>query len=236
MLEGLAQGRSRFDSAAFRGPPNYARAVRGLYAIVDCDFLAARSCEPLAFLERLLDARPAAIQLRAKSAGARATLDVARPMAALCRDARIPFFVNDRPDLALLSGSAGVHLGQSDLRLEDARRLSPDLRIGVSTHRYDELEQALAQQPSYVAFGPVFATRSKRDPEPVVGLEALARAGARCRQAQIPLVAIGGIDEARAPEVAARADVGAVISALLPAAGLAQVTATARRLHALLGG
>jgi thiamine-phosphate pyrophosphorylase len=210
--------------------------VRGLYAIVDCDFLAARSCEPLAFLERLVDAHPAAIQLRAKSAGARVTLDAARRMAALCRDASIPFFLNDRPDLALLSGSSGVHLGQSDLRLEDARRLSPDLLLGVSTHRHDELEQALAERPSYVAFGPVFATRSKRDPEPVVGLEALARAGARCREARVPLVAIGGIDEARAREVAGRADVGAVISALLPPGGLAQVTATARRLHALLGG
>jgi thiamine-phosphate pyrophosphorylase len=211
-------------------------SVRGLYAIVDCDFLAARGCGPVAFLERLLEARPAAVQLRAKSAGARVTLELARRMAALCRDCQVPFFVNDRPDLALLSVSVGVHLGQQDLSLEDARRVAPGLQLGLSTHRLEEVERALAEAPDYLAFGPVFATGSKRDPEPVVGLDKLAEAARRCRQAGIPLVAIGGIDAARAPQVAACADAGAVISALLPPGGLSEVSATARRLHALLGG
>jgi len=210
--------------------------VRGLYAIVDCDFLAARGCAPLAFLERLLEARPAAIQLRAKSVGARLTLELARRMAVLCRDCEVPFFVNDRPDLALLSASVGVHLGQHDLSLEDARRVAPGLQLGLSTHRLEEVDRALAERPDYLAFGPVFATGSKRDPEPVVGLDILAEAARRCRPAGIPLVAIGGIDAARAPQVAACADAGAVISALLPPGGLAEVSATARRLHALLGG
>jgi thiamine-phosphate pyrophosphorylase len=210
--------------------------VRGLYAIVDCDFLAARGCAPLPFLERLLEARPAAIQLRAKSAGARATLELARRMSELCREAKLPFFVNDRPDLALLSASAGVHLGQQDLSLEDVRRLAPGLQLGLSTHRLEEVDRALGARPDYLAFGPVFATGSKRDPEPVVGLDILAEAARRCRSLGIPLVAIGGIDAARAPQVAAFADAGAVISALLPPGGLAEVSATARRLHALLGG
>jgi len=210
--------------------------VRGLYAIVDCDFLAARGCSPLAFLERLLEARPAAVQLRAKSAGARATLELARQMSGLCRDSQVPFFVNDRPDLAILSASVGVHLGQQDLGLADARSVAPRLRLGLSTHRLEEVDRALAERPDYLAFGPVFATGSKRDPEPVVGLDTLAEAARRCRRAGIPLVAIGGIDAARAPQVAASADAGAVISALLPAGGLPEVTAVARRLHALLGG
>jgi thiamine-phosphate pyrophosphorylase len=210
--------------------------VRGLYAIIDCDYLAARAVAPLPFLERLLEAHPAAIQLRAKSAGARVTLELARAMSAACRAATVPFFVNDRPDLGLLSGSVGVHLGQHDLSLEDARRVGPSLQLGVSTHRLEEVDRALAERPQYLAFGPVFATASKRDPEPVVGLAALASAAQRCRLAQVPLVAIGGIDEARAAQIALTADAGAVISALLPAGGLSEVTATARRLHSALGG
>jgi len=212
------------------------RSVRGLYAIVDWDFLAARGCAPLPFLERLLVARPAAVQLRAKSSSARATLELARSMSASCRAAGVPFFVNDRPDLALLSGSVGVHLGQHDLSLPDAHRVGPALQLGVSTHRLEEVESALVERPHYLAFGPVFATASKRDPEPVVGLDGLAAAAQRCRRARIALVAIGGIDEARAAQVAATADAGAVISALLPAGGLSEVTATARRLHSALGG
>jgi thiamine-phosphate pyrophosphorylase len=210
--------------------------VRGLYAIVDCDFLAARGCAPLAFLERLLEARPAAVQLRAKSAGARVTLQLARRMSQLCQGCQVPFFVNDRPDLAILSGSVGVHLGQHDLGLDDARRVAPGLQFGLSTHRLDEVDRALAERPDYLALGPVFATASKRDPEPVVGLATLAEAARRCRQAGIPLVAIGGIDAARAPQVAACADAGAVISALLPAGGLSEVSAAARQLHLSLGG
>lgn len=210
--------------------------MRGLYAIVDTDFLEARGIAPLAFAEQLLLARPAAIQLRAKGARARDTLDLARLLAARCEALGIPFFINDRPDLALLAGGAGVHLGQTDLRPEDVRRLAPALRVGVSTHRPEEVERALEEGPTYLAFGPVFATRSKADAEPVVGLAALARTAERCRRAGVPIVAIGGIDEARAPAVAAVADAAAVISALLPPAGLSEVATRARRLHRALGG
>jgi thiamine-phosphate pyrophosphorylase len=210
--------------------------VRGLYAIIDCDFLAKRGVAPLAQLERLLEATPAAIQLRAKSAGAREALALARAMAPACRARGVPFFMNDRPDLALLAESAGVHLGQLDLPVREVRRLAPRLRIGVSTHRLEEVEQALAEAPDYVAFGPVFSTQSKQDPEPVVGLGLLQQAAQRCRRAGVPLVAIGGIDQARAAEVAQHADAAAVISALLPSGGLAEVAAAARNLHLALGG
>lgn len=210
--------------------------MRGLYAIIDCDFLANRGVEPLAQLERLLEVRPAAIQLRAKNASAREVLALARSMAASCRARQVPFFVNDRPDLAVLAESTGVHLGQLDLPLHDVRRLAPQLRIGISTHRLQEVEQALREKPDYVAFGPVYPTGSKRNPEPIVGVAALEQVAQLCRQAQVPLVAIGGIDEARAAEVAGHADAAACISVLLPAEGLAGVSATARRLHLALGG
>ena len=211
--------------------------MRGLYAIVDTDFLTARGVPVQAFAERLLEARPAAIQLRAKGAGARDTLDLAHLLAARCEVLGIPFFVNDRPDLALLAGAAcGVHLGQTDLRLEDVRRLAPELPAGISTHRPEEVERALGDKPAYLAFGPVFATRSKANAEPVVGLAALANTAERCRRAGVPVVAIGGIDEERASAVAAVAGAGAVIAALLPPGGLSEVTTRARRLHRALGG
>jgi len=187
-------------------------------------------------VECLLEARPAALQLRAKSLGARVALELARRISELCQACQVPFFVNDRPDLALLSASVGVHLGQHDLPLGEARRVAPGLQFGLSTHRLEEVDRALVERPDYLALGPIFATASKRDPEPVVGLDILAEAGRRCRQAGIPLVAIGGIDAARAPQVAASAVAGAVISALLPPGGLPEVSAAARRLHALLGG
>lgn len=210
--------------------------MRGLYAIADVDFLAQRRVAPLALVDALLPARPAAIQLRAKSLGARETLALLRAIRARCAPLGIPVFANDRPDLAALAECAGVHLGQTDLVITDARRLAPGLAIGISTHRLEEVDWALRHQPTYVAFGPVFATGSKADAEAVVGLPALAEAARRCRAAGVPLVAIGGLTLERAALVAEYAAGGAMISALLPAGGLPMVTANAARLHALLGG
>jgi len=214
--------------------------VKGLYAIVDVDFLLQRAVEPLPFAAAVLAARPAAVQVRAKSSGARDTLALLRAVQARAAGLGVPVFANDRPDLALLAGCAGVHLGQADLSLADARRLGPALALGVSTHGLGQLDDVLArapaERPAYVAFGPVFHTSSKRDPEPVVGLEALVEASRRCRAARVPLLAIGGLSLGRAPEVAAFADLGAVISALLPEEGLGGVTRAARDLHAALGG
>jgi thiamine-phosphate pyrophosphorylase len=210
--------------------------VKGLYAIVDVDFLHQRGVEPLEFANAVLAARPAAVQVRAKSAGARDALALLRAVQARAAALGVPVFANDRPDLALLAGCAGVHLGQSDLSLADARRLGPGLALGVSTHGLGQLDEVLTEGPAYVAFGPVFHTSSKRDPEPVVGLEALAEASRRCRAARVPLLAIGGLSLGRAADVAALADLGAVISALLPEAGLAGVTRAAAALHLALRG
>jgi len=190
--------------------------LRGFYPIVDLEVLAQRGLEPVAFATQVLSARPPLLQLRAKSAGARDTLALLRALLPLARRAGTLLFANDRPDLALLAGADGVHVGQRDLPVSDVRRLSPDLRVGVSTHAPDELEAALAVRPDYVAYGPVFTTTSKADPEPTVGLAGLAWAEARARAAGIPLVAIGGIDIARAREVAATASLVAVIGALVP--------------------
>lgn len=210
--------------------------MRGLYAIIDLDFLKQRGVEPLPFVDAVLDARPAAVQLRAKSASAREALALLRAVRARASARSVPLFANDRPDLALLAGCDGVHLGQGDLAVADARRLGPRLAVGVSTHGLAQLDAALAERPAYVALGPIFQTASKRDPEPVVGPEQLVEAARRCRAAHVPLLAIGGVSLENAPRVAPWAELGAVISALLPATGLAGVTAAAAALHSALLG
>lgn len=210
--------------------------MRGLYAIIDLDFLNQRGVEPLPFVDAVLDARPAAVQLRAKSASAREALALLRAVRARASARSVPLFANDRPDLALLADCDGVHLGQGDLAVADARRLGPRLAVGVSTHGLAQLDAALAERPAYVALGPIFQTASKRDPEPVVGPEQLVEAARRCRAAHVPLLAIGGVSLENAPRVAPWAELGAVISALLPAAGLAGVTAAAAALHSALLG
>src|SRR5262249_28090692 len=132
------------------------RRMRGLYAIVDVDFLRSAEVPWLAFAEEVLSARPAALQLRAKSAGAPGPLERLRALKPLCSRAGVPLFANDRPDLAVLAGCQGVHVGQEDLAVREVRRFSKSLRIGVSTHDLAQLDAALLEKPDYVAFGPVF--------------------------------------------------------------------------------
>ncbi|MFZ5894410.1 MAG: thiamine phosphate synthase [Myxococcota bacterium] len=186
-----------------------------LYPIVDLDALARRGIDPIAFSERVLAARPPRLQLRAKHASARTTLELLRALVPLCAQAGTQLFANDRPDLAVLAGSAGVHVGQHDLDVASVRRFAPNLLVGVSTHDFVQLEAALQDRPAYVAFGPVFQTESKLNPDPVVGLDGLRRARAMAGAAGVPLVAIGGIDAARARELAELDISVAVISALL---------------------
>lgn len=206
---------------------------RGLYAIVDADALGER--DPLAFARRLLTHGPLfALQLRAKRWSASQTLRAARSLAHLCAQRETPFFVNDRPDVALLAGSFGVHVGQDDLSPSEVNSIAPDLRVGYSTHSVEQATAALSFPLHYVALGPVYATDSKHNPDPVVGLDTLRtvveRAGAT------PVVAIGGITLARAAEVCATgAAAGAVIAALTRVPD-DELAFTARSFHLALGG
>jgi len=155
------------------------------------------------------------IQLRDKEASARELLDQARACVKLTREAGAKLIINDRVDVALTVGADGVHLGQDDLSVEDAREiLGEDKIIGVSTHSMDQFRAALETSASYIAIGPVYPTKTKENPAPVVGVELVREAR---RLTDRPLVAIGGITAERAPEViAAGADSVAVISALYP--------------------
>jgi thiamine-phosphate pyrophosphorylase len=211
--------------------------MRGLYAIIDLDSLQTSKIAPLALATEIVRAHPPILQLRAKSCSASEALAVLRGLVPICRATQTLLVMNDRVDLALLAGVDAVHIGQDDLPISEVRRIAPGLRAGISTHDLDQLERALELRPDYVAYGPVFPTRSKSAPDPVVGVEGLALAAERARAVGCPLVAIGGIDLARAPLIAAHADLGAVISALIPEAGaLAEVAPRARVLHAALGG
>lgn len=208
-----------------------------LYPIVDVDALRARGLPVVPFAERVLSVRPALLQLRAKSSGARETLELLRALVPLCRAHGTLLFANDRPDLAVLAGADGVHVGQDDLPLAEVRRFAPRLRVGVSTHDLAQLSAALELAPDYVAFGPIFSTSSKARPDPNVGLDGLRRAAELASEAGLPLVAIGGITRERAAAVASSAALIAVIAALIPEDGAVEaVTSTARDFVSALGG
>lgn len=192
-------------------------ALPRLYAILDVESTRARNLDPLTIAAAWLQAGVQLIQLRAKGATFGPFLELADCLATECRRAGALFIVNDRVDVGRLCGADGVHLGQDDLAPADARAVWPDARwIGLSTHTDAQVEAALSGPATYLATGPVFATMSKAQPDPVIGLEGVRRAADRCRAAGRPLVAIGGITAEQAPSVIeAGADSVAVISALL---------------------
>jgi thiamine-phosphate pyrophosphorylase len=188
-----------------------------LYAICDLDFLAKRSLDPVRYAQALMAAQPAALQIRAKRAPVSVALQLLRELRPSCMKQRTLLFANDRADVAVLAECDGVHVGQTDLPLADVRRFDAALGVGISTHSLAQLQVALSQRPSYVAFGPVFATESKENPDAVQGVQRLFEAATLARAAQIPLVAIGGIRAHHCPELAARVDAVAIISGLCPA-------------------
>lgn len=156
---------------------------RGFYAVLD------RDDEQLA---RTLAAHADVLQVRIKPGHPDEILRAARMARRVCDEAGVLLFVNDRVDVALAAGADGVHLGQTDLPLDAARAIAGHrLLYGISTHDPAQMAQAYVERPAYAAYGPVFATTTKQNPDPVQGLEALAHA---VRVAgDIPVVAIGGI-------------------------------------------
>jgi thiamine-phosphate pyrophosphorylase len=184
-----------------------------LYAILDPHIVTT----PLTVLAAsLADAGVQLVQLRDKRSGAAKSYAQAKDLAAILSPRNVRFIVNDRPDIAAISGAAGVHVGQEDLTVDDARRIcQPPLWVGVSTHNLEQLREADCTSADYIAVGPIFTTGTKENPDPVVGLEFLRAARQLTRK---PLVAIGGITiESAADVFRAGADSVAVISDLLAA-------------------
>lgn len=191
-----------------------------VYPILDSDSLAACGIAIEAAAAAFLDGGAGILQIRNKGHWSRDFLEAARAVARLCRESGTPLIVNDRADFALLL-DAGLHLGQEDLAPRDARKLiGAEATLGYSSHNMAQLIAAGGEPVDYVAIGPIFATASKRNPDPVVGVEEIRR----CRSAiEKPLVAIGGITLENAGEVwAAGADSVAVIGGLLPQAASAR--------------
>lgn len=184
------------------------RFERRFYAVLDRDDEA---------LARILAAHACALQVRLKPRGRRIDADeilrVARMARRVCDAAGIPLVVNDRVDLALAAGADGVHLGQTDLPIAEARAIAgTKLFVGVSTHDLDQVRAACAAGADYLGFGPVFATSTKENPDRVQGIEGLrAAVGVSTR----PIVGIGGIPIAAVPQVlAAGAAAACLISAI----------------------
>jgi thiamine-phosphate pyrophosphorylase len=170
------------------------------------------------------------VQLRAPKWKKRQWLDAARALQPLCRQGGAVFVVNDQVDVALAVGADGVHVGQQDLPVAVVRELmGPQALIGLSVNHAGQLA-AVPPEADYLGLGPVFATSTKKDAAPVLGLAQLAGLAAAT---SLPTVGIGGITPANAGAVfAAGVDGVAVVSAICTAADPAAVT---RELYALKG-
>jgi thiamine-phosphate pyrophosphorylase len=192
-----------------------------LYAILDPSLTA----EPaISIAGKLAAGGTKLIQLRDKHASAGKLYSQALEYLLVLRPFGVRLIVNDRPDIAAMSGAGGVHVGQEDLPVKEALAIcGSEAWVGVSTHNIEQLREAVLTSADYIAVGPIFPTSSKQNPDPVVGLDLLRQARQLTRK---PLVAIGGITIESAAEVfRSGADSVAVIRNLVDApdpAGRAQ--------------
>ena len=203
-------------------------AYRGLHVLADDD--PRWKLGPVELASAACAGGAAVVQLRAKRATDRETLAWAAPIRRLTREAGALFIVNDRFDLALLAEADGVHLGQGDLppaRIPASSR--EQLLVGRSTHTLEQVRRARDEPIDYLAFGPLFGTRSKASPYDARGIDALAQVVALARP--LPVVAIGGIDGSNVAAVGALGAGAAVISAV---AGEDDPEAATKELAALL--
>ena len=184
-----------------------------LYVILDAALLKipAKECA-----ESLVDAGVRLIQYRNKRASGRELFETSRELAEYLNPIGVHFVVNDRADVAVLAGAGGVHVGQDDLGVEQARAVMGDEKwVGVSTHNAGQFRSGLETSAEYIALGPVFATGSKENPDPAVGVGFVRETRGMTDR---PIVGIGGITLERAGEVIeAGADSVAVISDILRA-------------------
>lgn len=201
-----------------------------LYGILDRAVLADRDLGQLA--EQAVAGGVTLLQFRDKSGDTRAMIDAARHIRHALAG-RVPLLINDRVDVALASGAEGVHLGRDDMDPSDARALlGPNAVIGVTLKAERDLAALDPARVDYGCIGGVFATASKDNPDPPIGLDGLAVLRSKARVSGLPVGAIAGIDEANAAAcIGAGADGVALISALFLAP---DVEAKARRLRAIL--
>lgn len=183
-----------------------------LYPIVDADVCRERGLEPRALALACLHGGARVVQLRVKTGSSARFLDLATQIVDAAGPFKAAVIVNDRADIARMARAAGVHVGQDDLPPDAVRDVLGGGVIGLSTHDPQQVDEALRTAADYVAVGPVFGTATKDTGYSARGLELVGRAAGRGK----PVVAIGGITLARAPEViGAGAGSVAVITDLL---------------------
>jgi thiamine-phosphate pyrophosphorylase len=161
--------------------------------IVTRDTLAGRDTlsDPLEFIRTVISGGAGMIQLREKSINDKEFLDYASAVHEIASDAGVLLVINDRADLAITVEADGVHVGQEDLSVKEARRVMGDNRIvGASTHSKEEIERACVAGADYIGFGPVYDTNTKEGVGPAVSPDAL---GAALSASSVPVYAIGGI-------------------------------------------
>ncbi len=178
-----------------------------LYLILDAALISIPEKE---CARNLVDAGVRLIQYRNKRASARQLFETSRELIEFLKPAGVQFIVNDRADVGALAEADGVHVGQDDLGVEQARKVvGAGKWVGISTHNAGQCHEAAKSSADYIAVGPIFATGSKENPDPVVGLEFVRRARAVTDKR---IVAIGGVTLETASEViSAGADSVAVI-------------------------
>src|SRR4029077_13197166 len=137
-----------------------------LYAIIDPTFL---TISELSLAEALAESGVQLIQYRNKTGTSRQFFEISRQLSSALNPRSVRFIVNDRADIALLANAGGVHVGQEDLGVEEARAVCGQHRwVGVSTHNFEQLAAADRTSADYIAFGPIFPTSTKKNPDPVV--------------------------------------------------------------------
>lgn len=202
-----------------------------LYPITDARLTGLSHAEQVA---RLSDGGATFVQLREKHLAPGEFYRAAEEALHVARERGVRLIINDRADVALALGADGVHLGQEDLPPEAARRLlGDDAIIGCSTHSVAQARRAARLPVDYVAIGPIFATSSKENPDPVIGLDGLRRVRAEVG-ATVRLVAIGGITRHNIRDtLRAGADSAALIGSLL-GGNSSEIAARTKALLALL--
>lgn len=199
-----------------------------LYGILDLGYVPPRDAASLAL--RMLEGGIDILQLRAKNQEVSEIVRVGAEVSPYCRAAGVPFILNDHPRLVPEVGASGVHIGQDDGPLQRARELAgPGALVGRSTHSVDQARRAWAEGADYIGFGPLFATPTKPDYQPI-GVADIALVQ---RESPVPVFCIGGIKLENLAEVtAAGAHRVVIVSGILQAADVQGYISVCKRLLA----
>ena len=196
-----------------------------LYLVTDRELSLGRSLEEV--VSEAVQGGVTVVQLREKDASTGEFIELARRLMTLLKPLDIPLIINDRVDVALAVDADGVHIGQSDMSYEDARRLlGPDKIIGLSVESFEDIEAANALDVDYIGISPVYGTPTKTDTAEPFGLDGLRKA---VQMSVHPTVAIGGMNASTIAEVmAAGTDGVAVVSAICSAENIRKATSELR--------